>query len=103
VPVRKSKPIRFTASERRAYLRALKEVQERNEPRQHVYPRRSGKWAVRRSGASRASRLFEKKDDAVAYARRMAQKEGSVVYLHRNDGGVRRLYSYLQDSVAAGK
>lgn len=98
--VRERIPIRLTAYDRRAYLRTLKEVMDRNESKQHVYPKRSGKWAVFRSGASRASRLFETEDDAVTYARRVAQKEGSAMYIHRYDGSVKQRYSFGSDSVA---
>ena len=55
---------------------------------QHVVPNRDGAWAVRRSGALRASRLFTTQQDALQYARQVAQKEGSGLYLHRGDGTV---------------
>jgi hypothetical protein len=61
---------------------------------QHVVPSRDGGWAVRRSGASRASRLFPTQRDAVQYAREIARKEGAELYVHRGDGTIRDRDSY---------
>ena len=38
-------------------------------PRVAVEPRPGNRWAVQKEGARRASRVFDRKDDAVAYAR----------------------------------
>jgi Uncharacterized protein conserved in bacteria (DUF2188) len=72
-----------------------------NKPKQHVVPSQGGGWAVRRSGSSRASRVFETQNDAVRYARQIAQKEGSELYVHSSDGTVRHRDSY--DLEPAGK
>lgn len=63
----------------------------------HVAPNSSGAWAVLRSGASRASRVFKSQADAVAYARRMARKAGSSLYVHRLDGTIQHRDSYGPD------
>jgi hypothetical protein len=64
---------------------------------QHVVPNRDGGWAVRRSGASRASRVFPTQRDAVHYAREIARKEGAELYVHRGDGTIRDRDSYGVD------
>jgi hypothetical protein len=64
-----------------------------SEQKQHVVPSNGG-WAVRRSGASRASRVFETRREAVTYARGLARKEGSVLYVHDRDGTVRNRDNY---------
>lgn len=65
-----------------------------NKPSRHVYRSLSGRWAVRRFGAFRASRLFETQHDAVKYARQVARKEGSDLYVHAFDGTVRQRECY---------
>lgn len=68
---------------------------------QHVVPKHGGGWAVRRSGASRASRVFLTQRDAVQYAREIARKEGAELYVHRDDGTVRNRDSYGAEAVTA--
>lgn len=54
----------------------------------HVIPRRDG-WAVRKSGAFRASKVFDTRSDAIKYAKGRAQTDGTELYIHRRDGTVR--------------
>ena len=63
----------------------------------HVVPNQSGGWDVRKPGASRASRVFESKKDAVDYARNIAKKENSELYIHRKDGTISHRGSYSLD------
>jgi hypothetical protein len=60
----------------------------------HVVPNPGGGWAVRRHGASKASRIFKIKQDAVSYARRAARREGSDLYVHRSDGTIGQKDTY---------
>lgn len=68
-----------------------------NKASQHVVPNHSGRWIVRKSGASRASRVFVTRNDAVAYARHLARKDRSEVYIHGRDGTVSQRDSYGPD------
>lgn len=70
--------------------------------RQHVAPKSGGGWGVWRSGASRATRIFPTRRDAVAFARRLAKKESGEMYIHRRDGIVLAHDSYA-DVPASGK
>jgi hypothetical protein len=63
-------------------------------PGKHVVPSGTGSWAVRNTGAARASRIFETQGQAVQYAQRAAQKDGTVLYVHRLDGAIQAKYSY---------
>jgi hypothetical protein len=54
----------------------------------HVAPTLDNRWSVRRSGASRASRIFDKKAEAVAYAKTQALREHTDLYIHGKDGMV---------------
>ena len=61
---------------------------------QHVVPSTTGGWAVRRSGAERASKVFDTQKEAVAQARSVAKKEGSELYVHGKDGTIRQKSSF---------
>ena len=67
--------------------------------KQHVVPTVRGGWAVRRSGASRASRIFTTQQDAVTYAKEVARREGSDVYVHRVDGTITKRDTYESTSL----
>lgn len=45
----------------------------------HVTPREGGNWAVKKSGAQRASSVHERKADAVRAGRQASRKEQSRV------------------------
>ena len=62
----------------------------------HVVPRDHG-WAVKKEGASRASRNFTTQADAVKFAMEQAQKEKAELYVHRRDGTIRDRISYGND------
>jgi hypothetical protein len=65
---------------------------------QHVVPSSDGRWRVRKSGSSKASRVFDNQGDALAYARELARKEGGDLYVHHRDGTIRERDSYGNDS-----
>lgn len=67
---------------------------------QHVVPNREGGWSVRKSGASKATKVFRTRDDAIAYARSLAQRQSSELYVHRKDGTIRDRDSYGADPFA---
>ena len=64
---------------------------------QHVVPR-DGKWAVRRTGAVRASRKFDTQREAIEAARDIARSQGTELYIHGQDGRIRERNSYGKDS-----
>ena len=53
----------------------------------HVVPHEEG-WALKREGSKRASRVFERKVDALRYAVKDMKKQ-SCVYVHGRDGRIR--------------
>lgn len=63
----------------------------------HVVPSPRGGWAVRQSGASRATRTFETQHDAIAFARGEAKKSSGELYVHRPDGTVRDRASFAAE------
>lgn len=68
----------------REYNRALR----RGSKIKHVVKHENG-WAVKRSGAKRASGVFETQDVAVKSALKMAKNSGTSVVVHRGDGRIR--------------
>jgi hypothetical protein len=68
-----------------------------SKPSKHVVPSSDGSWAVRQSGAERASRVFDRKEDAVTYARKEAKKGRGELYIHGKDGTIRERNSYARD------
>jgi hypothetical protein len=56
-----------------------------------------GGWRVLRSGAARATRVFENKEDAVGFAEKLARKDSAQLYVHRRDGTIQKRDSYEQD------
>lgn len=59
----------------------------------HVVPSDSG-WAVRKSGATRASRTFDTKPEAVEYGRKLSKSEETELYVHKKNGMVENKNSY---------
>lgn len=70
---------------------------------QHVVPSSGGRWAVRRTGASRASRRFDSKTEALEYGTTLAKKEQAALYVHRRDGTIQRRDSYGEPLTSASR
>jgi hypothetical protein len=64
---------------------------------QHVVANPKGGWSVLRSGAARATRVFDNKEDAVGFAKRLAKKDSAELYVHRRDGTIQERDSYGRD------
>lgn len=63
----------------------------------HVVPSSSGGWAVKNSGATRASRTFETQAQAIDYGREAAKKSQTELYIHGRDGTIKNKNSYGSD------
>lgn len=61
---------------------------------QHVVPSADGGWAVRKAGAERATKIFGAQNEAISYARTIAKKQHSELYVHAKDGTIRSRDSY---------
>ena len=60
----------------------------------HVISGLRGKWRVRETGAARARRVFDSREEAIVFARKLAQQEGGQVFVHNEDGTVRDHRTY---------
>ncbi|PCD75584.1 DUF2188 domain-containing protein [Pseudothioclava arenosa] len=65
---------------------------------QHVVPS-GGKWAVRRSGASRATVVVRTQEEAIQRARDIAKNQGTELFVHGRDGRIRDRSSFGKDPV----
>ena len=63
----------------------------------HVVPNPQGGWDSKRENAERASKHFEKKQDAMDWSRNKAKQEGSELIPHRKDGVIQNPNSYGND------
>jgi hypothetical protein len=62
-----------------------------------VEPRPDGRWAVKKGGTTRASRVLDRKDDAVAHARQQAQRQQAELVVMGSDGRIQRKDSHGND------
>ncbi len=60
----------------------------------HVVPSTNGGWSVRKQGAARASKNFDRKDKAIEYGKELARKDSSDVFIHGKNGMIRDHASY---------
>ena len=63
----------------------------------HVVPRPNGEWAVRNSGAAKATKVFGTQADAIKFGRDAARKDRVEFYVHRKDGTIGERRSYGND------
>lgn len=63
---------------------------------QHVVPR-DGRWGVRSAGATRVAKTFDTQREAISHGTAAAQKHGSELYIHGEDGRIRERNSYGRD------
>jgi len=64
---------------------------------QHVTPAHSGGWNVKKGGAIKASKHFDKKEDAIKYARDRSKKQNAELVIHKQDGKIQNPNSYGKD------
>jgi hypothetical protein len=59
-----------------------------------VEPRPDGRWAVQADGTKRASRVFDRKQDAVDRARQQARREQAELVVKDQQGRIQRKDSH---------
>ncbi len=75
-----------------SYVQAVKKGLEG----QHVVPS-SGGWAVKRTGATKASGIYDTQQEALRNATRIAKNNRTEVFVHAKDGHIRERNSYGSD------
>jgi hypothetical protein len=66
-------------------------------PQITVEPRPDGRWAVQKDGTERASRLFDRKSDAIARARTQATREHAELVVKSQAGRIASKDSHGRD------
>jgi len=79
-----------------AQIRAYVSAAQKGLKAQHVV-HSDGRWAVRRAGASKASRTFETQKEATQYAQQVAKNNKTELFIHGRDGLIRERNSYGHD------
>lgn len=59
----------------------------------HVVPNPNGGWSVKKGDASRASKHFDNKEDAIAWGESISEREGTEFVVHGRDGTIERRVS----------
>lgn len=62
----------------------------------HVVPH-DGDWAVKKSGAKRASGVYDTKEDAVDAGREISRNQGTEFIIHKKDGTIQNPDSHGKD------
>lgn len=64
----------------------------------HVLVSATGRgWIVRKSGAARGIGTFHTREEAIAHARDLAKDSNTQLYIHRQDGRVSDVHSYVKE------
>ena len=63
----------------------------------HVVPAPDGGWNVKKGGADRASKHFDKQKKAIDWARSVSKGSKGELVIHRRDGTIRDKDSYGND------
>lgn len=63
----------------------------------HVVANPDGGWNVLKGGSERASKHFETQKDAIQYAREVSKRQQSDLFIHKQDGTIRRKTSNSHD------
>ena len=64
---------------------------------QHVLPKNTGGWDVKKGGSDKATKHFETKQKAVDYARELAKKQEAELVIHKKDGKISQKDSHGND------
>lgn len=67
-------------------------------PAIEVEPRPGGRWAVQKQGTGRASKIVDRKTDAVTSARAQARREGAELIVKDQHGRIQSRDSHGRDS-----
>ena len=63
----------------------------------HVVPNKQGGWDSKRENAERASKHFDKKEDAMQWSKEKAKQEKLELIPHKKDGTIQNPNSYGND------
>lgn len=68
-----------------------------NKKTQHVVKSTDGGWAVKKGGATRATKVFNTQKEAIKHGREIAKSQKAEFYVHGEDGRILDKKSYGND------
>jgi len=74
-------------------IRAYEKAVERGLNSQYVLPRNE-EWIVKKPNIQRSVRVFSTQQEAVSYAKGLAQKQGTAVFVHNAEGSIEERFYY---------
>jgi len=63
----------------------------------HVTPNGQGDWQIKRSGAERATAVFDTQAEAIKHGTGIAQKDKTEIFIHGRDGKIRERNTFGND------
>ncbi len=63
-----------------------------NSERIHIISQ-TGRWAVWKEGAKRASKIFDTREEAIAAARKLQSTKEHTIVVHNIDGSIRKVFN----------
>ena len=60
----------------------------------HISPTKKGNWIVRKGGATRATRNFSSKTEAINFGRKLTVSNKGDLIVHKSDGSILTYSSY---------
>jgi hypothetical protein len=63
----------------------------------HVIAKTDSGWSVRKTGAGRAVKHFENKEEAVEYGKELSRSQGTELFVHGRNGRIQEKNSYGRD------
>lgn len=60
----------------------------------HVVGNPNGGWAVKRGNATRASKNFETKADAIVWGKKISKTDSAEIVIHDRDGTISSRYTF---------
>lgn len=73
-------------------------MKRRSSKTQHIVKHSSGGWALKRGGASRATKVFNTQSAAFDFGRQVSINQGAELFVHGRNGRIRMRNSYGNDS-----
>ena len=70
---------------------------------QHIVKSSTGGWAVKSSGSSKASKVYNSKEQAIRHGRAIARNQKGEIYIHGKDGKIQSKDSFAPSSSKAPK
>jgi len=63
----------------------------------HVVPAPDDGWNVKKGGSDRASKHFDRKEDAIKWGTEVAKNQDSELVIHKRDGSIQNPNSHGND------